>query len=159
MYEKYWWTGEDSNLRSSKERQVYSLLPLTARPPVRPIHPQCSHPKRDSHYGGTTSIQGERGLSQLRVEDERIFGGGWKSVHAIGCRLVEMHVRSIMVFENGTRFVWYYGVWRPGGPRVSWRGSVDASRRRQVSNRPQRYNEDNGRRLGLDNKQLVFNEW
>jgi hypothetical protein len=31
---KPWWTGEDSNLRSSKERQVYSLLPLTARPPV-----------------------------------------------------------------------------------------------------------------------------
>src|SRR3954453_17283453 len=29
-----WCTGEDSNLRSSKERQVYSLLPLTARPPV-----------------------------------------------------------------------------------------------------------------------------
>ena len=31
---KSWCTGEDSNLRSSKERQVYSLLPLTARPPV-----------------------------------------------------------------------------------------------------------------------------
>src|SRR5262249_39998494 len=31
---KSWWTGEDSNLRSSKERQIYSLLPLTARPPV-----------------------------------------------------------------------------------------------------------------------------
>src|SRR4051812_36921530 len=29
-----WWTGEDSNLRSSKERQIYSLLPLTTRPPV-----------------------------------------------------------------------------------------------------------------------------
>src|ERR1700733_7502006 len=33
-----WCTGEDSNLRSSKERQIYSLLPLTARPPV-PRHP------------------------------------------------------------------------------------------------------------------------
>ena len=33
-----WCTGEDSNLRSSKERQIYSLLPLTARPPV-PNHP------------------------------------------------------------------------------------------------------------------------
>src|SRR5579859_5331475 len=31
---KSWCTGEDSNLRSSKERQIYSLLPLTARPPV-----------------------------------------------------------------------------------------------------------------------------
>ncbi len=30
----FWCTGEDSNLRSSKERQIYSLLPLTARPPV-----------------------------------------------------------------------------------------------------------------------------
>src|SRR5213078_3687895 len=35
MLKKSWCTGEDSNLRSSKERQVYSLLPLTARPPVR----------------------------------------------------------------------------------------------------------------------------
>jgi hypothetical protein len=35
---KSWCTGEDSNLRSSKERQIYSLLPLTTRPPV-PIHP------------------------------------------------------------------------------------------------------------------------
>ena len=32
---KLWCTGEDSNLRSSKERQIYSLLPLTTRPPVR----------------------------------------------------------------------------------------------------------------------------
>ena len=30
-----WCTGEDSNLRSSGERQIYSLLPLTTRPPVR----------------------------------------------------------------------------------------------------------------------------
>jgi hypothetical protein len=30
----FWCTGEDSNLRSSKERQIYSLLPLTTRPPV-----------------------------------------------------------------------------------------------------------------------------
>src|SRR5690348_9794993 len=31
---KLWCTGEDSNLRSSGERQIYSLLPLTTRPPV-----------------------------------------------------------------------------------------------------------------------------
>ena len=43
VYGNFWWTGEDSNLRSSKERQVYSLLPLTARPPVRVIHPHRSH--------------------------------------------------------------------------------------------------------------------
>ena len=35
---KSWCTGEDSNLRSSKERQIYSLLPLTARPPVPNLH-------------------------------------------------------------------------------------------------------------------------
>ncbi len=34
-----WCTGEDSNLRNSNEWQIYSLLPLTARPPVhRPSH-------------------------------------------------------------------------------------------------------------------------
>jgi hypothetical protein len=32
-----WCTGEDSNLRSSKERQIYSLLPLTTRPPVQSL--------------------------------------------------------------------------------------------------------------------------
>src|SRR5262252_1738954 len=31
---KIWCTGEDSNLRSSEERQIYSLLPLTTRSPV-----------------------------------------------------------------------------------------------------------------------------
>src|ERR1700720_86674 len=45
-----WWTGEDSNLRSSKERQIYSLLPLTARPPVH------NHPGNKNLSPGT-SIQ------------------------------------------------------------------------------------------------------
>src|ERR1035437_9060623 len=31
---KSWCTGEGSNLRRSKDRQIYSLLPLTTRPPV-----------------------------------------------------------------------------------------------------------------------------
>ena len=31
---KTWCTGEGSNLRRSKDRQIYSLLPLTTRPPV-----------------------------------------------------------------------------------------------------------------------------
>jgi hypothetical protein len=39
-----WCTGEDSNLRSSKERQVYSLLPLTARPPVHKPTAEYSGP-------------------------------------------------------------------------------------------------------------------
>ena len=30
-----WCTGEDSNLRSSEERQIYSLLALTTHPPVQ----------------------------------------------------------------------------------------------------------------------------
>jgi hypothetical protein len=42
-----WCTGEDSNLRSSKERQIYSLLPLTARPPVH-SHPTDEHPIREA---------------------------------------------------------------------------------------------------------------
>ena len=35
FFTKTWWTGEDSNLRRSYDRQIYSLLPLTTRPPVR----------------------------------------------------------------------------------------------------------------------------
>ena len=62
MLRDFWWTGEDSNLRSSKERQVYSLLPLTARPPVRvKTHDTRSHtrtPKRDIACGETSIIQG-----------------------------------------------------------------------------------------------------
>jgi hypothetical protein len=42
-----WCTGEDSNLRSSKERQIYSLLPLTARPPVH-SHPTDKHANREA---------------------------------------------------------------------------------------------------------------
>ncbi len=34
-----WCTGEDSNLRNSNEWQIYSLLPLTARPPVPNPYP------------------------------------------------------------------------------------------------------------------------
>jgi hypothetical protein len=41
---QHWCTGEDSNLRSSGERQIYSLLPLTTRPPVRiPVLPVSTH--------------------------------------------------------------------------------------------------------------------
>jgi hypothetical protein len=36
-----WCTGKDSNLRSPKGRQIYSLLPLTTRPPV-PIFSSAS---------------------------------------------------------------------------------------------------------------------
>jgi hypothetical protein len=38
-----WCTGEDSNLRNSNEWQIYSLLPLTARPPV-PKRPKNDRP-------------------------------------------------------------------------------------------------------------------
>ena len=58
-----WCTGEDSNLRSSKERQIYSLLPLTARPPVHnsktrgaarstPTHSADAFPRRSQKKPG-----------------------------------------------------------------------------------------------------------
>ena len=45
-----WCTGEDSNLRSSKERQIYSLLPLTARPPVHNRVPGVTPPASLSKF-------------------------------------------------------------------------------------------------------------
>lgn len=33
-YRKYWWRGKDSNLRR-QSRQIYSLIPLTAREPLQ----------------------------------------------------------------------------------------------------------------------------
>ena len=35
----FWWRGEDSNLRRLS-RQIYSLLPLTAREPLRKYKPR-----------------------------------------------------------------------------------------------------------------------
>jgi hypothetical protein len=35
--QKIWWRGEDSNLRSSEERWVYSPVPLTTRPPLHQL--------------------------------------------------------------------------------------------------------------------------
>ncbi len=37
----YWWRGEDSNLRRLS-RQIYSLIPLTAREPLRKRNPLLS---------------------------------------------------------------------------------------------------------------------
>ena len=71
-----WCTGEDSNLRSSKERQIYSLLPLTARPPV---HNQNSKrhdrtaalrrrfPAQTSTKGARTSVWNDCG-GELRAK-------------------------------------------------------------------------------------------
>jgi hypothetical protein len=54
---KSWCTGEDSNLRSSKERQIYSLLPLTTRPPVHNLKPSSNgHSLSDAIH----SRQGQR---------------------------------------------------------------------------------------------------
>lgn len=53
-----WCTGEDSNLRSSKERQVYSLLPLTARPPV--------HFPEGSASGGCALASGPRETTRAK---------------------------------------------------------------------------------------------
>ena len=51
----FWCTGEDSNLRSSKERQIYSLLPLTTRPPVHIIRGLCGKPLRPLTYSASSS--------------------------------------------------------------------------------------------------------
>ena len=45
--QKLWCTGEGSNLRRSKDRQIYSLLPLTTRPPVQ------NHPTDEDLSAGT----------------------------------------------------------------------------------------------------------
>jgi hypothetical protein len=45
-----WCTGEDSNLRSSKERQIYSLLPLTTRPPVHNFNARASPRHTQSNF-------------------------------------------------------------------------------------------------------------
>src|SRR5664280_2167613 len=55
VYETFWWTGEDSNLRSSKERQVYSLLPLTARPPVR-LYTRNAPTQSETHITGKLQV-------------------------------------------------------------------------------------------------------
>src|SRR5215469_12688463 len=54
-----WCTGEDSNLRSSEERQIYSLLPLTTRSPVHSPSP-CAFALAGSEAGnnGTPSPYG-----------------------------------------------------------------------------------------------------
>src|SRR5215472_7905655 len=56
---KSWCTGEDSNLRSSEERQIYSLLPLTTRSPVHSPSP-CAFALAGSEAGnnGTPSPYG-----------------------------------------------------------------------------------------------------
>src|SRR3954447_14191896 len=64
--EKLWCTGEDSNLRSSGERQVYSLLPLTARPPVHNSLPTST---------GNTAIRGDRSKHLYKCKPSAAFGG------------------------------------------------------------------------------------
>src|SRR5437016_1313629 len=51
-----WCTGEDSNLRSSKERQIYSLLPLTTRPPVHLTEPAPHYKLLAGSFTGTTGM-------------------------------------------------------------------------------------------------------
>src|ERR1700678_2173398 len=77
-----WCTGEDSNLRSSKERQIYSLLPLTARPPV-PRHPADKFCRRELRptlpaLSSPTRLSSKRNLQRI---DSRPETSG-KSEHA-----------------------------------------------------------------------------
>ena len=84
-----WCTGEDSNLRSSKERQIYSLLPLTARPPVHstrqrlPGHAAtCLLSSRDQ-----TSMEGS---IETEPADQRNGRGGCgrRAAHLNHCKTV-----------------------------------------------------------------------
>ena len=45
-----WCRGQGSNLRSASARQIYSLLPLTTRPPL--------HREADVHYRHRTATLG-----------------------------------------------------------------------------------------------------
>ncbi len=72
--QKSWCTGEDSNLRSSWERQIYSLLPLTTRPPVhsqpskpKSVSPETPHENRSGSPDCPTCFQ--RALSLAARED------------------------------------------------------------------------------------------
>ena len=56
---KSWCTGEDSNLRRSKDRQIYSLLPLTTRPPVH------NHSTDEDLSVGTPSTTCFPGITQF----------------------------------------------------------------------------------------------
>src|SRR5207237_8537070 len=67
----HWCTGEDSNLRSSGERQIYSLLPLTTRPPVQKRRTQVQpsflsgRAARSRPQGSTLLWPGQRRKSEL----------------------------------------------------------------------------------------------
>src|SRR5207237_9962369 len=69
----HWCTGEDSNLRSSGERQIYSLLPLTTRPPVQKRRTQVQpsflsgRAARSRPQGSTLLWPGQRRKSELRA--------------------------------------------------------------------------------------------
>ena len=63
-----WWTGQDSNLRSPSERQIYSLVVLTTHPPV-PVQlrfilflPTSTKAKSSIHY-----VKPERGLEPTNL--------------------------------------------------------------------------------------------
>jgi hypothetical protein len=94
-YFKIWCTGEDSNLRSSKERQIYSLLPLTARPPVQnaeklgqPEHCRATvcGSTRPSHRNKRRSSKSERANTyahKLDSPDKILDGVRWKNFFAL----------------------------------------------------------------------------
>jgi|SRR5580698_906431 hypothetical protein len=71
-----WCTGEDSNLRSSKERQIYSLLPLTTRPPVHNSNFPVSH-----HYIPQT-ISGASNSEEIKTSLGNDCGGIFRTLKA-----------------------------------------------------------------------------
>ncbi len=69
-----WCTGEDSNLRSSKERQIYSLLPLTARPPVHIADRRCGLTKSNSTERLSTPTHSADAFPRSQRKPGRQFG-------------------------------------------------------------------------------------
>ena len=71
--ERNWWAGQDSNLRIAFASQIYSLVPLTTRPPthIRPLGARLTSVryhrpallatgKKDAHPEGAASLRAGR---------------------------------------------------------------------------------------------------
>ena len=71
LYEILWWTGEDSNLRSSQGATDLQSVAIS-RSATRPGHsPAKRPPKRGSHCGETISIQRKDRPPQHRLAPDR----------------------------------------------------------------------------------------
>jgi hypothetical protein len=129
----YWCTGKDSNLRSPKGRQIYSLLPLTTRPPV-PIF--SAH--RKFPFWRILSRPETSGLSELRTTPLGIYRGGLDRTS----RPARIPPRSPTVTRSKQLFS-AAPLFRPG-PILSGatRAPYEWSWRRDLNPRPSDYKSD-----------------